>query len=381
MKTFTMSRKTVAKTLSDLAPGITVRDVANVVRKLNAGPVRAVYAATRYATAIDKPVSVKKIKMTVPTLFKLSIIDNEVVLKPSTIPQDNPVKFYVLQHGRAKEFTNKLLFYVHGGAFVGPKAGPLNNFYLKAFCNHLKGLKILSMDYSPAPEAPFPVAVQQILDTYLWLTSGREEVYNTIGFYPSEIVLLGDSSGGNMIASLTVILNELRNMGLGFKPFMPRSMVLCFPKASLQFDIFPSLCISVIDPILSIQLMLAACISYVPMLKRDENGNWNLVEDNSTIPMDFLTREEYKVVESPFLSPVRYSKLDQLADVNLHVMAVANDPLLDESIEMARQWKGRTKLDVVEGVTHGAFIFNYFSKIGSKCVPLTTDIIRQAFFD
>ena len=381
MRAFTLSRKTVAKALSDQASSVTVRDVANVVRKMNVSPVRATYAITRYATAFDKPVDVKKVKIGAPTLFKIVIEENEVKLQPNLILQENPVKFYLLKYGQSKEFTNKLLFYVHGGAFVGPKAGPLNNFYLKDFANNLKGLKILSMDYSPAPEAPFPIALQQVLDTYLWLTSGREEVLHTIGFYPDEIVLLGDSSGGNLVASLTVILNELREMGLGFKPFMPRSAVLCFPKTSLQFDLFPSLCLAVFDPILSIQLMLAACIAYVPFLKRDENGNWNLVQDNSTIPMDFLIRDEYKVVESPLLSPLRYRKLDQLSDVQLHVMAVANDPLLDESIEMARQWKGKTKLHVVEGVTHGAFIFNYFSRVGSKCVPLTTDIVRRAFFD
>lgn len=381
MKAFSLSRKTVAKALSDLAPSVTVQDVANVVRKMNLSPVRAMYAMTRNVTAFDKPVSTKKLRIAVPTLFKILIEDNTVKIKPNHVLHDNPVKFYLLKYGHTKEFTNKLLFYVHGGAFVGPKAAPLNNFYLKDFANKLKGLKILSMDHTPAPEAPFPVALQQVLDTYLWLTSGREDVLQKVGFYPEEIVLLGDSSGGNIIASLTVILNELRGMGLGVKPFMPRSVVLCFPKTSLQFDLFPSLCLSVFDPIISIQLMIAACIAYVPFLKRDENGNWNLVQDNTTIPMDFLIRDEYKVLESPLLSPIRYQKLDQLSDVQLHVMAVANDPLLDESIEMVRQWKGPVKLHVVEGVTHGAFIFNYFSKVGTKCVPLTTDIIRRAFFD
>ena len=379
MKCLSLSRKKIAATIADIAPVVAMRDAASVIRLLNTPLLRGTHLLMRAATCFGRTVNVSSMELQVPTLFNIVIEQNEVQIRPNRIKKENAVKFYLLKYGRKEEFKNKLVFYVHGGAFVGPKAGVLNNFFVKGFANNLKGLTILSMDHSPGPEAAFPVAAQQVLDTYLWLTSGRQDVLNKIGFHPEEIVLLGDSSGGNLVSSLLVTLNEIRRMGLGFKPFMPRSMVLCWPKASLQYDLFFSLMSSMFDSLLSMQLLLAACIAYVPMLKRDENGNWILITDNDSIPLDFLLREDYKVIESPILSPVNYPHMNQLADVQLGVLALGNDPLLDESLEMARKWKGDVRLHVLEGAAHGGFIFNYFSREGSRCVAATTDMLRHAF--
>ena len=382
LKFLSLSRKTIAKTLAQIAPTVTVKEVAGVIRLMDSLPLKLTYATMRAVTSKGKWVHVKSIETKVPTYFKIQIEDIDVKIRASRFQADNEVKLRLLHYSQSAEFKNKLLFYVHGGAFVGPTAAALENFYIKEFASNLKGLTILSMDHPHGPESPFPIALQKVLDTYLWLTSNRHDVDEKLGFRPDEIVLMGDSSGGSIVSSLMVVLNEIKNMAeIDFKPVMPKSLVLLFPKTTLQFDIFPSLMTAVFDQLLSMQLLLGSCIAYIPMLKKDENGNWSYVQDNLSIPMDFLIRDDYKVLESPILSPIRYEKLDQLSDVPLHLMALGNDPLLDESLEMARKWKGRVKLHVVEGCAHGGFIFNYFSRVGCKCVPIASDLIRGAFFE
>ena len=65
----------------------------------------------------------------------------------------------------------------------------------------------------------------------------------------------------------------------------------------------------------------------------------------------------------------------------LHIMGISDDPLLDESLEFARRWNGKKRVYITEGVAHGAFLYNYFSREGSRCVPLTAEIVRNAFQD
>ncbi len=44
------------------------------------------------------------------------------------------------------------------------------NRWLWTFSRKLGGIRFFAVDYSLAPEAPFPIALKQALDSYLWLT-------------------------------------------------------------------------------------------------------------------------------------------------------------------------------------------------------------------
>lgn len=382
LKSLSLSRKTIASAVAEVLPNMKAMDVAKLMRLMDAPLLRVPYAFMRGLASKGKFVKVKNVRPEVRSDFKITIENSEVKLIRNPARESQKVKLRLLSYKSSIEFRKKILLYVHGGAFVGPKATSLENFYIKEFATNLKGLSILSMDHPPGPEDPFPVALQQILDSYLWFTSGSEDVVDKIGFHPEEIVLAGDSSGASLISSLIVVLNEIRNMGTSVNPKMPKSMVLLFPKTTLQFDIFPSLMTCVFDQVITMQLLMGACIAYIPMEKRnEEDGSWQYIQNNLSVPADFLTRPEYRVIKSPILSPVRYDKLHQLSHVSLNIMAMGNDPLLDESIEIANMWKGKVRMHVVDGATHGAYVFNYVSRPGSRCIPITTDLIRCAFHD
>lgn len=71
-------------------------------------------------------------------------------------------------------------------------------------------MTILSVDYSLSPQNPFPVALQEVLDCYLWLVSGQKNVESIIGFQPENVAICGDSAGGNLSMALALALGQIR---------------------------------------------------------------------------------------------------------------------------------------------------------------------------
>lgn len=64
--------------------------------------------------------------------------------------------------------------------------------YIQHWCSQLPGCSILSVDYTVSPEVKFPVALQQLLDVYLFVSSDKNnEINECLGFKPEEFILAG----------------------------------------------------------------------------------------------------------------------------------------------------------------------------------------------
>ncbi|MER5739393.1 MULTISPECIES: alpha/beta hydrolase [unclassified Streptomyces] len=63
---------------------------------------------------------------------------------------------------------------------------------------------VVLVDYAPAPDAAYPVAVQQCYAVARWLCERGGE----IGLDGSRMVAVGDSVGGNLVAALTLLAQE-----------------------------------------------------------------------------------------------------------------------------------------------------------------------------
>ena len=89
------------------------------------------------------------------------------------------------------------IFYLHGGGFI---LG-LNNVYRKFGCLLAKACaaKVILIDYSLAPEQPFPIALDQSLNAYKALLYSQNA---------SSIVVAGDSAGGNLALSTLLAAKE-----------------------------------------------------------------------------------------------------------------------------------------------------------------------------
>ena len=266
---------------------------------------------------------------------------------------------------------------------MGPSADAVDDVFIKDWAAKLTGVTIMNVDVSLAPEHPFPVPLQELLDLFLWLTSGDLSVFEEMGFQPREVVLCGDSSGGNLVASLTVALNDLRCdtsvYSIQNVIQMPAALVMFVPKLSLDFDVFPSSLMSVIDPLINPLFQVKAAQAYEPFLQRKADGSLVLLSNNNKLPLNWLNDEKYFPMKSRYLSPLHYEKMDALGDVNLHIMAFNFDPFLDESIMLAKKWRGSVDLEIMEGVCHAGFYFKLLSSAASHASDKAVSMIQRSF--
>jgi acetyl esterase len=87
-----------------------------------------------------------------------------------------------------------LLVFFHGGGWV---VGDLDTH--DAYCRDLAfetGVRVLSVDYRLAPEAPAPVAAEDAIAAFSWAIEHAED----LGADPSLVAVGGDSAGGNLAA-------------------------------------------------------------------------------------------------------------------------------------------------------------------------------------
>jgi len=70
-------------------------------------------------------------------------------------------------------------------------------------------------------------------------------------------------------------------------------------------------------------------------------------------------------------------KYQALKDIKLYVQVGEFDPLLDDSVSIARKWKSPAKLDVFPGLIHGYLAFKHFSPESRKAAKITVKRIGQ----
>ncbi|WP_110994861.1 alpha/beta hydrolase [Pseudomonas sichuanensis] len=100
-------------------------------------------------------------------------------------------------HSRAE----RVLLYIHGGAFVA-YTPEVYAAMVTGWCRPLKA-RALMVDYRLAPEHPFPAALDEALKAYCWLLEQGHKAQN--------IVIAGDSAGGNLVLALLQRLRDDRH--------------------------------------------------------------------------------------------------------------------------------------------------------------------------
>jgi acetyl esterase len=95
-----------------------------------------------------------------------------------------------------------LIVYFHGGGWT---IGDLDTG--DSVCRFLAAnvpAAVLSVEYRLAPEHPFPAAVEDALAAYRWAAAESSK----LGADPKRIAVAGDSAGGNLAASLSLLARE-----------------------------------------------------------------------------------------------------------------------------------------------------------------------------
>lgn len=210
---------------------------------------------------------------------------------------------------------------------------------------------ILSIDYSLAPEAPFPRALEEIFYAYCWTLKHHD----ILGTTAERIVFAGDSAGSNLISSLMVKLIE---EGIP----LPHGIVNIYGIFNIDFMISPSAFLTLIDPILPFGITSNLIRSYA-MDKKASVGvdlNDNIVDEKKK---DIPDKLNFVFLKTPHLSPYQAPNETLCEYPPTRFITPILDPLTDDSIEFGRKLRQLgvdVEVNVLNGLHHG---FLYFIQV------------------
>jgi len=94
------------------------------------------------------------------------------------------------------------LVYLHGGGWVFFSLDTHDRLMRELAAR--SGRVVVGVDYARAPEARFPVALEQTLAVWRWVAASAE----ALGIDPSRIALAGDSAGANLALATAIALRD-----------------------------------------------------------------------------------------------------------------------------------------------------------------------------
>lgn len=107
---------------------------------------------------------------------------------------------YVIETLSPKENDKgNVILQIHGGAFCRG----INNSYRDlavTFSQIGEGALVVTPDYTTSEKEPYPAALNDCIDTYSWILEQ--------GYHPQNIILSGDSAGGNLVLAVTLYLRD-----------------------------------------------------------------------------------------------------------------------------------------------------------------------------
>jgi len=115
------------------------------------------------------------------------------------------------------------IMYFHGGGWIlGNKE--THDRLIREVANRAQAT-VVFVDYTPSPEAKYPVAIEQAYAATKWVAENG----SSIGVDTSRLAVVGDSVGGNMVAAVTLLARQRNGPQIGFQ-------VLCYPVTDANFD-------------------------------------------------------------------------------------------------------------------------------------------------
>ncbi|VDO26830.1 unnamed protein product [Onchocerca flexuosa] len=159
------------------------------------------------------------------------------VLSPAGLPNQLPPSPYLLLH-------------CHGGGYVATTSKS-HETYLRVWAK-LLNCCIVSVEYSLAPENPFPRPTEEVLYAYAYIINNAAQ----LGWTGEKICMIGDSAGGNLIMSVSLKLVQL-----GVKR-IPDGIVTVYTPFLFQCLLSPSRLLSCMDPLLHMGVVLRCIAVY-----------------------------------------------------------------------------------------------------------------------
>lgn len=280
-------------------------------------------------------------------LFKPKTYEKDGVksedLKIPNYKQDG--KFVNIRIFRNKfQIQQPLVIFIHGGGYA---IGYSLTYELMLRGMSKKGMNIISIDYSLAPEQPFPYAVHECFSVLKWIKENIEKKENKddLLFHPSKIVICGDSAGGNLSAVMCM-MNRDENLDLPIS-----KQVLIYP----VFHIDPPLdSVKRYDYYILTPELREFCISsYLKGHKKEE------------------------IYENPLLNPLK-SKNGVKGLPKCFIITAEFDPLKDEGLFFLEELKkNNIEVQHMNFYTVHEFLYSPYMKYSAKAFKSIVNYILE----
>lgn len=229
--------------------------------------------------------------------------------------------------------TLKTIVFYHGGGFVLRNIDTHDNLCRRTAknCNAL----VISVGYRLAPEAKFPIPVEDCYDAFLWAAENA----STYGGNPNDLVVMGDSAGAN----LATVVSHLARDNNG-------------PKISKQVLIYPCL---------DARLQAESIEKFKDGYLLTKNMMEWFVGHYADKPEDIL---------NPLMSPLL---ADNLADLPpALIIAADHDPLRDEDEAYYHKLKAAGNDVIFKEYKNTIHAFANIPRIQQKAFELDKDVAQ-----
>lgn len=172
-----------------------------------------------------------------------------------------------------------IILYCHGGGYT---CGSLDYARVLAskFASHT-GMKVLSFEYRLSPENPYPAALEDALTVWNYVMQ--------LGYGAREVIVAGDSAGGNLALELVLKLNEKNRI-------LPKGIILMSPWTDMTMTGESYETCKLSDPMLTKEYIATARYSYVGL-----NTNFESDEVLEMNDSDFdFSKPEYSPLFADF---------------------------------------------------------------------------------
>lgn len=292
-----------------IAPEITLKDLNDIEKDINHESYKINHLNLfQKKTTLELFEKINNENIIIDSIDKTDIHKMEEYVRIKII---HSLDFYIKDEKRFFNFINScyishqnttrnaLIIHIHGGGFIAMSSSSHEN-YTRKWANKLH-VPVIGIDYSLSPKSPFPKALDDVYQAYLWIIENGEELFL---MNLRTIILVGDSAGGNIALALTylLIIKEKR---------LPTAVFLAYPALKLCLEeLSLSYMNSLSDPVLEYNLLKFCLESYS---KNCSDGH------------------------NPFMSPIFMNDKVMKYLPPIRIYSGSSDPLRDDSILLLKR--------------------------------------------
>lgn len=253
-----------------------------------------------------------------------------------TNSQKIPIRIYTPEDGN----SFPIIIYSHGGFWI---AGNLDSH--DSVCRKLSkntNAVVISVDYSLAPEKPFPSGLNDVYTVLQWTYTNAENINGD----KNRIAIAGDSAGANLSSAVSLISRNKNGL-----------------KITCQVLIYPST---------NIYKLNSESWSYFA-----NDFNISTEEMEKYISLYIPEKEDRK---TPYASPLLADEFNGLPDT--FVITAEIDPLRDEGEAYANKLSEsgiQTKVIRINGVPHGFITMDKVTKKADEVLTQISSYLKLEF--